>query len=70
MNGGNVFDLQKILGHTKVDMTMRYAHFSPEHLQSTISYMNMGIKLDLKNPTHNPTHKEENHSFLRLVQDS
>lgn len=32
MNGGNIYDLQKILGHTKIEMTARYAHLSPEHL--------------------------------------
>jgi site-specific recombinase XerD len=41
MNGGNVFDLQKILGHTDIKMTMRYAHFTPDHLQTSIKYMNM-----------------------------
>lgn len=41
MNGGNVFDLQKILGHTDIKMTMRYAHFTPEHLQGSIKFMNM-----------------------------
>jgi len=40
MNGGNLFDLQKILGHTQINMTMRYAHFSPDHLQSSIKFMN------------------------------
>ncbi len=43
MNGGNLFDLQKILGHTDVKMTLRYSHFSPAHLQGTIKFMDLGI---------------------------
>ncbi len=46
MNGGSIFDLQKILGHTDIKMTMRYSHFLPEHLQSAIGFMNMGVELD------------------------
>ncbi|MDU7198365.1 tyrosine-type recombinase/integrase [Phytobacter diazotrophicus] len=33
MNGGNILVLQKILGHADISMTMRYAHFSPNHLE-------------------------------------
>ena len=32
MNGGSIYDLQKILGHSKVEMTMRYAHLCPDYL--------------------------------------
>lgn len=32
MNGGNILALQKILGHSSLQMTMRYAHLSPDHL--------------------------------------
>ena len=30
MNGGDVFKLQKILGHQSIETTMRYAHLAPE----------------------------------------
>lgn len=33
MNGGNILVLQKILGHADITMTMRYAHFAPNHLE-------------------------------------
>lgn len=36
MNGGNILVLQKILGHTDIKMTMRYAHFSPDHLEDAV----------------------------------
>ena len=33
MNGGNILTLQRILGHSSLQMTMRYAHLAPDHLQ-------------------------------------
>lgn len=33
MNGGNILVLQRILGHVNIRETMRYAHFSPGHLE-------------------------------------
>lgn len=38
MNGGNILVLQKILGHTDIKMTMRYAHFSPNHLEDALKF--------------------------------
>ncbi|BEN60930.1 integrase [Serratia marcescens] len=36
MNGGNIIVLQRILGHSDIKMTMRYAHFAPDHLEDAI----------------------------------
>lgn len=33
MNGRNILVLQKILGHTDIKVTMRCAHFVPDHLE-------------------------------------
>ncbi|WP_375750912.1 tyrosine-type recombinase/integrase [Vibrio sp. HN007] len=37
MNGGNILVLQRILGHKKIEQTMVYAHFAPEHLIEAVS---------------------------------
>lgn len=36
-NGGNILTLQKILGHSSLMMTMRYAHLAPDHLQEAVT---------------------------------
>ncbi|MBF0362768.1 MAG: site-specific integrase [Oligoflexia bacterium] len=55
MNSGDIFKLQKILGHKEIRMTMRYAHLSPEAfsgeyglLGSHHSPLNTAIILPLK----------------------
>lgn len=37
MNGGHLLTLQKILGHSDIKMTMKYAHLAPEYLLDAIS---------------------------------
>lgn len=38
MRGGNILVLQRILGHTDIKVTMRYAHFAPDHLSEAILF--------------------------------
>lgn len=35
--GGNILTLQKILGHSTIVMTMRYAHLAPDHLTEALT---------------------------------
>ncbi len=42
MNGGNIYDLQKILGHTSLEMTQRYAHLAPEQLVRASNVVSFG----------------------------
>jgi site-specific recombinase XerD len=37
MDGGNLQVLQKILGHTSLTMTMKYAHLSPDYLRADVA---------------------------------
>lgn len=37
MNGGNILVLKDILGHSNINITMRYAHFAPSYLETAIS---------------------------------
>ena len=72
MNGGNLFDLQKILGHTDMKMTQRYAHFSPEHLQSAVSFMNMGVEFkdEIQESYPESRQREKVEDFGKLVMMS
>lgn len=36
MQGGNILTLQRVLGHSSLTMTMRYAHLAPDHLQEVL----------------------------------
>lgn len=36
-HGGDILTLQRILGHANIQMTMKYAHFAPDHLQQAVT---------------------------------
>ena len=43
MNDGSLFTLKKLLGHTKAEMTMRYAHLAPGYLQDAAKVVSYDI---------------------------
>jgi len=38
INGGDILTLQRILGHSDIRITMRYAHLAPDHFQDAIKF--------------------------------
>lgn len=45
MNGGQIFTLQRILGHSDIKTTMRYVHFSRDYLSDAVAF-NPANRLD------------------------
>lgn len=43
MAGGNIYDLQKILGHSSIEITERYSHLSPEHLKGATDKLEIDL---------------------------
>jgi integrase len=40
MRGGSLKDLQEILGHKSMTMTLRYAHLTQEHKKKAVDLLN------------------------------
>lgn len=40
MNGADLHDIQKLLGHSDMRMTTRNAHLSPEHMATAAARLN------------------------------
>ena len=43
MSGGSLWDLKTILGHSTIDLTERYSHFSPTHLRQQAEQVSFGV---------------------------
>ena len=70
MNGGNIYELQKILGHSSIDMTQIYAHLSPDHLSTTTKIVSFGEIIHKSNafrPDIGPSKNEVDLLDLRKV---
>jgi hypothetical protein len=54
MRGGSLKDVQELLGHKSMAMTLRYAHLSQEHKKKAVNLLN---GLTTQNPPSVPVTK-------------
>jgi integrase len=48
--GGNLISLQKILGHSTISMTLRYAHLAPDFMAREIELLDYSGLASLAHP--------------------
>ncbi len=46
VKGGNIVSLQKILGHSTINMTLRYAHLAPDFMENDIERLDFEMSLN------------------------
>lgn len=39
MKGADLYEVMRLLGHTNIETTQRYAHLSPKHLQGVVALL-------------------------------
>jgi integrase len=66
MRGGTLKDVQELLGHKTMTMTLRYAHLSQEHKNRAVNLLN-GLASPTKKPTKNSM--SQNVTFLKSAQE-
>ena len=47
MNGTPLFEVSKLLRHASIQMTERYAHLAPDHLQNAIANLGFSSQFHL-----------------------
>ena len=63
-NKGSLFDLQKLLGHLRIENTLIYAHHSIEHLEKSAQIIQFGnFELQTKEIADNQTMPAECHTI-------
>lgn len=48
INGGSIITLQRILGHSRIEQTMTYAHFASEYQQDAVTLNSLRGGADAK----------------------